>query len=801
MALLGGLWYFVGVVDEHYPIEKWLFWRYAGYWLACAAFSLACLSTGHLIVRGLLGRSLPVVEHLMTSFATGVFAFFIAMFVFGALGLYKPSLFFMLPLAMIAAGGQPLYAYARRAVRRWRIHRREAPPRPLWHFAVIAFGLIGVGMIYFLILTPENAQFDARWKHLALAEDYWAYGGIRRFPEGWTPATYPHLVSYLFTWGFLVPGGKLFDQVELCAHLEFTIFLWTLLGIGGLTRLLVPKHHGQLAWVARFLFPGVLLYDSSVAAGADHIAAMFAVPIATLTIRAWRDLSPRYCQLLAVMLAGGALIKYTSAVMLVPAPVLAIGVRALWLAVRRKHLPARSRGNWYQGPLAAVAVGLVITSPHWLKNIIWYGDPVYPVLHQYLDLRPWIGQDGADMYKWGYKDFQFWRPERSWAGVKETLWALLEFSFEPNDYKRYHRDVPVLGSLFTLLLFPLLFVKAKPYVRQRARLWVLVGAIHLSIFTWYWVHHQDRYLQVLMPVMAAVTAAAIALLWRAHLLTRLCAAALVAMQIIWGGDVYFIQTHAMIRAPIKDVNDLLQAGFRRQYDSRFDIFRTWGKLRGHFPRDARVLLHDNHEHTGIGCTSVSDWQGWQYGINYGKLAGPRAVYELLRSMGVTHLVWEDKMSEGWDSLASDILFFEFATRYGHNQHRVGQATVAEMPSQPPPADFTDTVAVLGCKGRYRTGLYRVGQLTVPVFGPRRHRYPKPILEAPDTPAGHEELIRHAAFIAKDNSCQRSLPSAAQGQFRLIARRPRKMDRRRRGRGPMEIWSRQQGTVVPLPDQR
>ena len=39
-------------------------------------------------------------------------------------------------------------------------------------------------MVYFLILSPDNAAYDARWKHIAVAETYAVEGGIRRFPEG-----------------------------------------------------------------------------------------------------------------------------------------------------------------------------------------------------------------------------------------------------------------------------------------------------------------------------------------------------------------------------------------------------------------------------------------------------------------------------------------------------------------------------------------------------------------------------------------------------------------------------------------
>ena len=79
--------------------------------------------------------------------------------------------------------------------------------------------------MYFNILTPENLQFDSRWKHTALAEEYAATGGVRRFAEGWTVETNPHLATYVYLWGFLLPFGRLFDRIELAAHLEMTIFL------------------------------------------------------------------------------------------------------------------------------------------------------------------------------------------------------------------------------------------------------------------------------------------------------------------------------------------------------------------------------------------------------------------------------------------------------------------------------------------------------------------------------------------------------------------------------------------------
>lgn len=95
------------------------------------------------------------------------------------------------------------------------------------------------------------------------------------------------------------------------------------------------------------------------------------------------------------------------------------------------------------------------------------------------------------------------RPERSWSGVRDSSEALFIFSFIPNDYGRYHGKVPVFGSLFTLLTLCL------PFLNNTRRIWCLVTLTLMAIVTWYSVHHQDRYLQTIVPWMAAVTAAII----------------------------------------------------------------------------------------------------------------------------------------------------------------------------------------------------------------------------------------------------------------------------------------------------
>lgn len=755
VLLIAAVVFFAAVYQRHYPIGDWLFWHYAIYWLACAFFTAGCVSSGYAVVRRLLGTPLRLAEALALSFCTGIVIAYLLMSLLGLLhALYWP-VFFALPAVMIAAGAQPLYRLLSRATRHLKRARARAAPPGLWTVLACLFGLTVLAMIYFKILTPQNVQFDARWKHLALAEEFAHVHATPRYGEGWTVATNPHLASMIYCWAFLMPGARLFDHVELSAHLEFVCLLWTLPGIVALVQKLSPGHRAGASWAALFLFPGILLYDSSLSGGADHIVALFAAPVALCLIRALGDLSPRHLALLGIQLAGAAMPKLTGALLLVPATTIAIGVALVVSSVRERRLV-------WKGPLTGAAVCLAATAFFWLKNWIWYGDPLYPSLHKYLHLHPWT-RDATDLFVWGYKDYQFWRPPHDLRGVVETLHALFSFSFVPHDYVQFHDHVPVFGSLFTLLLVTL------PFFKRTRRIWGVVAMVESGLFVWYWVHHQDRYLQALAPLMAAVVAALVLRLWQTNLANRVALGVLVATQIVIGGDVYFIESHPMIHAPIKVVNDLLQAGYRKHYTKRFDVFKKWTAVQKLLPERAHVLLHDIHAHLGLNRRTTSDWGGWQFGISYGRLLTPRRVWDEYKKLGVTHVVWQNEVSRGWDSVAGDLVFFDFAVRRTVDKKSVRGIWVGRMPAKPPPDAVAGPVALFGCNDMYKSGLYALSALTTPVFGPKSSHFAPP--EQRSTRGDEVALMRRAAFVVIDPACAKHLESVATRQgFELVANR-------------------------------
>jgi hypothetical protein len=241
------------------------------------------------------------------------------------------------------------------------------------------------------------------------------------------------------------------------------------------------------------------------------------------------------------------------------------------------------------------------------------------------------------------------------------------------------------------------------------------------------------------------------LVWRQHgVIARSALSLLVGFQLVWGGDVYFLQTHAMARSPLKKTIDLLSSGFERKYETRFAVqssFQAIGKL---LPPKARLLLHETNIILGTGATTVLDNPGWQYAIEYGAKKSPADVHALLQELGVTHVFTKTEKSKGSDSLAGDIRFFDYVRRYGSHPTQVAGGLLIAV-EEAPSGDFDESVAVLSCGNDYQPGMYRVSDLKTPPFGPRMKRLPAPQTPA-NIPADATALIREAEFVVIDPGC-------------------------------------------------
>jgi hypothetical protein len=346
----------------------------------------------------------------------------------------------------------------------------------------------------------------------------------------------------------------------------------------------------------------------------------------------------------------------------------------------------------------------VVTSPHWLKNWIYYGDPLYPLLHRLLPAHPF--HPGADaLLAREYWNRQFVLTGSFWRNVLDTLVVLPTFSFIPHDWG-FHGHRPVFGSLFTLLSPVLLFFRA------RRRLWLLIAGVHVSLVVWFVTSHQDRFLQAVLPWMAAATAAMLVLAWQGRPLVRWGIALLILFQLMWGADVYFIRTHNMVGdSPLKELINLVAAGQKRNYNDRWRLHG--GSLRNvgeKVPEDAVVLVHDRHDRLGLGKKSVSDTAGWQGAIDYLLLDTPNATRAAWRTLDISHVMWwHDRGGMSPEELAREAIFARAMEQWGEEPQAVDERRVSALKSDnaknPGLAEQPTRIAWLGCGGDPKLGIY------------------------------------------------------------------------------------------------
>jgi hypothetical protein len=390
------------------------------------------------------------------------------------------------------------------------------------------------------------------------------------------------------------------------------------------------------------------------------------------------------------MLAGASLTKYQSIYLVVPACLaLAFAVaRELWRARGRSALAEPQRGPLLAGAAALALAAVAATAPHWLANAVWHGNPVFPMLRKIFPSHPMVpGWAGTEL------DHQFELHGTLPEKLGKTAAALFTFAFIPNDWGNFHRDVPVFGFLFTLTLPVLLLARGAGRARVLA-----VGTL-LGLFIWYWTYHEDRYLQALLPWMVACTAAALALAWRAGLAARAGVVLLVALQLVWGGDVPWLPNHAMLgEVPAMRALRLMSSTYRGgDLRSRLQFETGYEGLDRQLPKDAYVVLHEEYLRLGINRRAIQDSLRLQAGIDYRQLARPDRVHDLFKSMGATHLAWGHGGSVNREvPISGELVFWGYALRYGEERGEAGTLAFARMPARRPPPREPGLVAYVGC---------------------------------------------------------------------------------------------------------
>ena len=352
------------------------------------------------------------------------------------------------------------------------------------------------------------------------------------------------------------------------------------------------------------------------------------------------------------------------------------------------------------------------------------------------------------------------------AGIYEMLKTLVTFSFIPHDFPQYHGDLPVFGSLFTI------FTPLLAFLGRRPRLHWLFGGVYLGLVAWFWIHQLDRYLQVLVPWMAAATAIVLVLLWRQGGPLRLAVGCMVGLQIVWGGDVFFMSTHRAAGSSIpKIVVDLLGRRDAKQGSDRLISFPDWEPMGQALPSGAKVLVHEEEIHLGLSAVSMSDYPGNQGIFYWGEpgVSSPAGMWRTLRAHGITHLAWASKMDHGVDTVAGGLVFFNLATHHTKVVGNFRGFTLAALSETPPPDTLPGEVAYYPCDAGppFEPGLYPLEAMA------RAPRDRRPIAD-PIPGVSMQQAFERAQFLVYDARCHGPLPDETRVRFELLAARGHSM---------------------------
>jgi hypothetical protein len=738
-ALLCGL--AVGVLSWLLPVNSWLGGlgpRLLQIWGLLALFAGSSAAFGSAIVRRLSNGGRRD-GYWGLSFAAGLGCFGIAIAALGWMRLLNPFTFFALPLTMLAVGFPAVVA-------EWRERRAdpgEATALSIPELLATAFGVICLFLLFLQVVDPMNVNFDARWYHLRVAERFALAGAMVKSPEGDQLLTLPQLASWIYTWAFMAPFKAFDDKLILALHLELATVIGTLMLIPPFTRVLIPtvkRSSTRLTWIALFFFPSIFIYDTGLMGGADHIVAVWglAVPLALWQAR---ERKGRESWILLGVISVGLLAKYTSVYLLVPlVPLFLVDWALRWRRSGSAFSPSQKTG-----PFLAAAVGLVLTCPYWLRNWIWYGNPVYPSGSRIFPNRPWA-QDAAAWQR-HYNLATTWSPTGDFQHrVETTLQSLTNYPLQPYTWPDMVEGQSAFGFSFLLAMV------AIPFVVPRVRLVIVALVLNVSIAVWFNTHqHHMRYLTVAMPMMGCVAAAVAVHLWSLPTrIARIGVAAVVIAHLAAFADVPFRRTHGMNgrRSPVESGAEYLAVK-----GNRGSPVAPWVEMGRSLPPDAMPVVHGVRAPLGIGRQTLSDFVTLQFGLGYGRLKNASGVYKTLREMGGTHMVWGPASTQ-FDSIAGEALFYGVASRTV-NRQTFGGMYVGELPPQPPD-ELGEGILYVGC-ALYQPGLYRIAQLATPIEPPE-YPWPTAVPVARATVADWQSLLSRATYVVQENDCGYGPPS-------------------------------------------
>ncbi len=766
LGSLGGGGYYLQSLGLGGEGRLWLFLPLV--LMSLLAFSFyACLTVGgYALLRRIVPVSeLPTAETLLHSMTIGLGLFALTFYLLGALGGLGSAYAVVFPVGMFALGARDLPEL-------WtRFQKRLAEARPSgrlgsWILSRLALGW-GAGLLLLLYatsLTPKSFNFDAIWYHIPVAQDYARLGRIVPF-YGDNHRAYPQLTSLIHTWALLVPGIKILAlRWILMLQLELLSVVWRIVGAVAVARWCLGGRRIPGLWVVFFLFPSVFIYDQNIAGSADHVLGMTAAPLFLAVARMILRMDVRFAILGGVAAGCHILTKY-QAIYLVVATFCVVGGRAVWLLLmtwrHRKGSGPSGVKAALRGPLVLAGVALLVSSPHFIKNIVFYDNPLYPFassvfpssfeerqnsnheqkqkkhhatgpgIHQSVDTgvlghaglsalvdarhvsgearakaknsRPSSKKRNPDgkLYDFQFRSRSYSFEPQGDSWVEKWVWAhrtMVDWPFSTGN-RHLTQGRPYMGALFVLLL-PFLLL-----LRKKKRLLFAVGFSYFAFLTWALTNANDRYLLSFLTIPIGITAALLVRLWRLGSISRVALILLVGIQVLISTETPFVYADKRL----KDTATLFKrAQGKGSLERALSYHGSGQRLTRAFPPDARVLTRYFKAHLGFDRSTFNTHRAIQRAIDFSRLKNPRDLWQICTDLGITHLLYPEGKRR--PVAAQNVLLVDALAAISEDRKKVAGNVIARLTKEPPSNTKPFLVLVRGVR-EYRDGLYEVSDLS------------------------------------------------------------------------------------------
>jgi hypothetical protein len=434
---------------------------------AAVVFVLALLAGDVLRATFLGATPMANLERVILSFGLGMSAVSLATQLLGLLGMLSRTTL-LLGSSAVALAWTTWAGFVTPLRTCPAIHAAD----PTGRLAPAAKVMVVVGVIPFVVLAILAAclpttDFDALAYHLLGPKEYWLAGRITFLPHN-VYTTMPFLTEMFHLLGMAIVDdwffGVLVGQVVLAGF-----GLMTGLAAGALAGRLFGARAGWLAALVFLTTPWI--YRLSIIPYVEGALLFFA---AAGLLAALRSREQRLWSMVTGILAGSAIAcKYTGLVM-VAVPL------GMVVAIRRPLTAAGREG-------ACFVLGCVLAVGPWLvRNIVWTGNPVYPLAYSIFG--------GTD-----------WSPKQAEQFARHHQPA----DFSLNNLARYVHEIPMDSDWQSPLVFgfaPLALFRSRR--RAAGGLWSLVAFLFLAF--WLLTHRLDRFWLPLQPFAAVLAGGAMA---------------------------------------------------------------------------------------------------------------------------------------------------------------------------------------------------------------------------------------------------------------------------------------------------